>query len=265
MNKSSLLFALLGLLAFSSCVSHHELVNFNEAELAAGVPQAINNALEIRIQPDDLLRITVNSISPEAAAPFNIEPVTGQGNNNAGPEVIDLFKGYLVDKDGNIDFPLLGLIPAAGKTLEGLRTDLRQRLTTYLKDPVVGARFLNFRVTVLGEVNTPGVIRVTNSRIAVLDALGFSGDLSDYADRTDVLIIRETGDVRRYHHVNLQSADIFESDFFYLKQNDVVYVKPIRSKTATIADPGQRLVSYGTAALSVATLIIALTRNSGDN
>lgn len=262
MNKLSLLLSLCGLLAFSSCVSHKDLVSFGEAELPADAPQKIENALVITIQPNDLLRITVNSISPEAAAPFNIEPPTGgQGANNAGPEAIDLFKGYLVDDRGFIDFPLLGQIEVAGLTLETVRNQLRDRLKTYLKDPVVGARFLNFRVTVLGEVARPGVVRLTNPRVTLLDALGYAGDLSNYADRSDILVVRELGDQRMYHHFDLRTENPFNSDFFYLKQNDVVYVKPTRAKTAAIADPGQRLVNYGTAALSVATLLIALTRD----
>lgn len=260
-------FLLALLVGFSSCVSHRELVNFNEADLTAQASERIKNSLELLVQPDDLLRITVHSLDPEAAAPFNLENPTANGGGGGGqglndPTTLELFRGYLVDREGNIDFPLLGTIPVEGKTLEAVKLDIRNRLAKYLKDPVVNARYLNFKVTVLGEVRTPGVVRLTNSRTTLLDVLGQAGDLSDYADRSNILIVREDGHTRQYVNINLHEDDIFDSPYFYLKQNDLVYVSPIRAKTAVVADPAQRAISYVTAALSITGLIIALsTRN----
>ncbi|RME94729.1 MAG: hypothetical protein D6772_14200, partial [Bacteroidetes bacterium] len=198
-----------------------------------------------------------------AAAPFNIENEGGQQGmmgGNQGSQQLELFVGYFVDREGFIDFPILGRIPVAGKTLEAVKLDLRDRLAAYLKEPVVNIRFLNFKVTVLGEVNTPGVVRLTNKRVTLLEALGMAGDLSHYANRNNILVIREEAGERTYTRLDLQSDEIFTSPYFYLQQNDVIYVEPIQARVATVADPAQRIISYGTAALSLTSLIIALTR-----
>lgn len=249
------------LILFSSCVSHKELITFNETSLPYGTTQAINNALDLRVEPDDLLRITVFSVDPEAAAPFNIEPSTTMVNGQIDASNLELFNGYIVDRGGFIDFPLLGQLQVEGMTMQELKESLGEKLKVYLKDPVVTARFLNFKITVLGEVNAPGLIRLSNPRVTVLDALGLAGDLTDYANRYEVVLIRETDKQRTFDKLNLQQGDLFESPFFYLKQNDVLYVRPIKAKTATVADPAQRIISYGTAALSIITLIVALSSN----
>ncbi len=247
------------LLFVSSCVSHEELVNFNEQVIPYGQTESLDNAFRMKIQPDDLLRVTVSSFDPEAALPFNIqESVPGFGQVN--PTTIELFQGYLVDREGNIEIPVIGSMKVEGLTLEQMKDEVRQRLEKYLKDPVVTARYLNFKVTVLGEVATPGVVRLSNTRVTVLDALGLAGDMTNYANRSEVTVVREVGDQRTYERLNLRRKDVFESPFFYLKQNDVVYVQPIRARVATVADPGQRIVSYGTALLSVVTFVILLTR-----
>lgn len=252
-------------LSLSSCVSHKELINFNEAQLPYGSPETILNALELKIQPEDLLRITVHSFDPLAAAPFNIEP-EGQnlqiGNQigQAGGNSLELFMGYFVDQEGFIDFPVLGRIEVAGLTLDQAKFKIYELLQPYLRDAVVNMRFLNFKITVLGEVNAPGAVRLTNKRVTLLEAIGMAGDLSNYANRTNVLVIREKEGSRQYARLDLQSAEIFTSPYFYLQQNDVVYVEPIRARVATVADPAQRIISYASAGLSIITLIIALRR-----
>lgn len=230
-------------------------------------PETILNALELKIQPEDLLRITVHSFDPLAAAPFNIENQEQGGMNmnqmtqgQGGANNLELFMGYFVDKDGYIDFPVLGRIEVAGLTLEQAKFNLYNLIEPYLKDGVINMRFLNFKVTVLGEVNAPGTIRLTNKRVTLLEAIGMAGDLSDYANRTNVLIMREKEGSREYARLNLQSAEIFSSPYFYLQQNDVVYVEPIKARVATVADPAQRIISYASAGLSIITLIIALRR-----
>lgn len=228
-------------------------------------PETILNALELKIQPEDLLRITVHSFDPLAAAPFNIE-AEGQnmqiGNQigQAGGNSMELFMGYFVDQEGFIDFPVLGRIEVAGLTLDQAKFKIYELLQPYLRDAVVNMRFLNFKITVLGEVNAPGAVRLTNKRVTLLEAIGMAGDLSNYASRTNVLVIREKEGSRQYARLDLQSAEIFTSPYFYLQQNDVVYVEPIRARVATVADPAQRIISYASAGLSIITLIIALRR-----
>ncbi len=251
-------------LAASSCVPHKQLVNFNEAQLNYQSPEAIINAMELRVQPDDLLRISVTSFDPQAAAPFNAgSQIPGnllQQNQGAGTSGLELFTGYFVDPAGFIDFPVIGKIELGGLTLEGAKQKILGELETYLTDAVVNIRFLNFKVTMLGEVNSPGTLRLSNSRVTILEALGLAGDLTNYANRNEILVIREQNGERQFQRLDLQSAEIFSSPYFYLQQNDVVYVEPIQAKIATVADPAQRIISYTTAVLSITTLIIALTR-----
>jgi len=261
--KTNIFIFLIIILGLSSCVSHQELINFNEANLPQSNPEQILNNMNIRIQPEDLLRITVHSLDPLASAPFNLEPEGANARmlgGNQGTQQLELFSGYFVDQDGFIDFPVLGKIAVKGLTLEEAKRDILALLQTYLRDPAVNIRYLNFKVTVLGEVNAPGTIRLTNKRVTLLEALGMAGDLTHYASRTNVLIIREKEGVRTYQRLNLQEGEIFTSPYFYLQQNDVIYVEPLKARVATVADPAQRIISYSTAALSLVTLVIALTR-----
>lgn len=246
------------LLTASGCVSYDELVNFQDLRVGQGRTELIDNTVELKIQPRDLLRIEVKSADPLAAAPFNENAGTG-GLGQVSAQNIQLFQGYLVDLDGFVDLPLLGRVEAGGQTVESLQFLIRGKLTTYIKDPVVNVRYLNFKVTVLGEVQAPGVISLPNSRVTVLEAIGLAGDLSDYADRTDILVVREENGERSFQRLNLQSDEIFMSDYYYLKQNDVIYVEPIRARTATVSDPAQRFLAYLTTALSVIGITIALT------
>lgn len=243
--------------AFSSCVAHQDLITFRDASFTNEETETIENATQLRIQPDDLIRISVHSVDEEAAAPFNIDaPMTQFQAINGGS--LELFSGYLVDREGFIDFPLLGKVEVEGLTLEDVKANISDSLETYIKAPVVNARYLNFKVVVLGEVNNPGMVRLTNSRVTILEAIGQAGDLGLYADRQDIVVVREMGGKRSYARVNLYDDSIFDSPFFYLQQNDVVYVKPLRAKTAAVADPAQRVVSYGTAAISLVALVLTL-------
>ncbi len=261
-----LIYASLLLTSLSSCVPHSELINFNEANLPEDQPEAIVNAMNLTIQPEDLLRITGHSYDPLAAAPFNVEPAgqqnmqgIGQGGTG-GNYTLELFMGYLVDQEGYIDFPVLGRIEVEGLTIEEAKLRIYELLQTYLKDPVVNMRYLNLKITILGEVQLPGVQRLSNKRVTLLEAIGMAGDLTDYANRSNILVIREEEGRRTYTRLDLQSAEIFTSPYFYLQQNDVIYVEPIQARVATVADPAQRIISYASAGLSIITLIIALTR-----
>lgn len=261
--------SLLLLLALSStsCVQHKKLINFNQANLPENAPEAIENAINLTIQPEDLLRIEVSSIDEVAAAPFNLDGGNVRGGNQqnmmgqgGGGNNLELFMGYFVDQDGMIDFPVLGPLEVKGLTLEEAKAKIYEHLEPYLKDPVVNMRFLNFKVTVLGEVNVPGTLRLTNKRVTLLEAIGMAGDLTDYANRNNILLIREEEGKRIFERFDLQKDEIFTSPYFYLKQNDVIYVEPMQVKIATIADPAQRIIGYSSAGLSLIALIITLSR-----
>lgn len=255
--------AVLVLMSCLSCVKHRELVNFatlQEGELAG---QSGFTADMVTIKSEDVLRITVSSFDPLAAAPFNIDGTSegagqsGGGGNNLAQ--LELFTGYYVDEEGYIDFPVLGRVFVEGKTLETVRKELSAQINPYLEDAVINVRYLNFKVTVLGEVNQPGTLRLTNRRVSLLDALGYAGDLTYYANRSNVLIIRERDGQTSSARLNLHDTDFLNSPYYYLEQNDVVYVEPLEVRTATVADPAQRLISYSSAVLSFIGIVLALT------
>ena len=157
-------------------------------------------------------------------------------------------RGYLVDTDGNIYFPLLGSIKAEGLTKTQLKDKIRNLSIEkkILLDPIVNIRFLNFRVTVLGEVGRPTVIPIPNEKISLLEALGLAGDLTIYGNRTNVMVIREEvvpgqKDQRSIHRLNLNSAELFTSHYYYLQSNDIVYVEPNKSKVASTSRATQWL------------------------
>lgn len=256
------------IISCASCVSHKQLMNFQGQALPLNKPEDILNLVNLKIQSEDLLHITVHSYDVEAAEPFNLN--AGQSGNNSGNMMqqqqivggnsLELFSGYFVDQEGFIDFPVLGRIPVRGLTLEEAKFKIVDQLKTYLKDAVVNIRFLNFKISVLGEVTNPGILRLTNKRITLLEAIGMAGDMTSYANRTNILIIRETNGKRTYERLNLQDNSIFVSPYFYLMQNDVIYIEPLKAKTATTADLVQRIISYSSAALSLLTLILTLSK-----
>jgi polysaccharide export outer membrane protein len=163
-----------------------------------------------------------------------------------------------VDNEGNIDFPTLGKLKIAGLTTREIKETVAEKIQPYLKDPVINVRILNFKVTISGEVNRPGTIPVANQRITILEAIGLAGDFTNYANRANVLVAREEGGVRKHARLNLQSPEVFQSPYFYLQQNDYVYVEPIKARVATVADPFSRALSFGSAALSLVTIIVTL-------
>ena len=258
--QAPLAIALALLVLLPSCVRYRDLVNFNEVRLPEDVELAIVDAEPIVIQTSDLLRITVQSFDIAAAAPFNIEPPNQGAGGIQQLATIELFNGYLVDADGYIDFPVLGRIMARGKTLEALKADVREDLAAYIKEPVVSVRWLNFKVSVLGSVAVPGRYQVTNPRMTIFQALAEAGDLTDYANRDSILVVRERTGERSFAYLNLHTAEVFDSEYYFLEQGDLVYAPPVRTRTAAVQDQGQRFVQYGSAFLSLGALLVAIFR-----
>lgn len=192
------------------------------------------------IQPDDILAVKVQSISDfvdktpveifnDGGIEYNI---TAEGGGGGGGG--DALKAYLVDAEGNIDFPILGKIKVEGMTIRRVKDTITQLLQTYVKSPVVEVRILNYNITVLGEVKWPGVVVAPNHRINVLEAIGAAGDIMITGRRDNVMVIRETKEgYRQFCRVNLNSRDAFANPYFYLKQNDIVYVAASRAHRQT--------------------------------
>jgi polysaccharide export outer membrane protein len=165
--------------------------------------------------------------------------------------------GYLVDDEGNINFPSLGKIHLAGLTKNAAVDTLQARISKFvLSTTTVNIRFLNYRITVLGEVNRPGTYTVENERVTILEALGLAGDLTIYGKRNNVLVYRETGGEPRFHRIDLTSSKLFESDYFYLQQNDMIYVQPNKARTGSSVY--NQNLSLGMSLLSILVSVISI-------
>jgi len=233
--------------------------------------QAIKKTYEVEIQPDDILEIIINNINADAAAPFNLgntnpasiptvqltQGTTGVKLNSAGADN-STGKGYLVDKNGTIDFPVLGNMKVQGLTIPQLKDSLKIKLDKYLQEPIINVRLLNYKVTVLGEVLRPSTYSIPSERITVVDAIGMAGDLTIYGKRENVLLIREENGERKFIRMNLNSSEIFQSPYYYLKQNDIVYVEPNKAKI--VSSDAIRIRNLAVFTSVITLLIVILTR-----
>ena len=248
----------------TSCASSKKVVYLQDV-----VPlkqQDIEQKYEVYIHNDDLLAIMVNSKNPELALPFNMPMVSyqlGSGSTNSGSQRV---LGYLVDGNGDIDFPILGKLHVAGLTRLQLTDMIKQRLIDedLIKDPIVTVQFLNYKVSVMGEVNRPGSFNISGDRITLLEALSMAGDLTIYGRRDRVAVIREKDGKRTILMHDLRSSDIFNSPCYYLQQNDIVYVEPNKAK-AEQTDINQNKsvgvwLSAASILVSIASLIVTLTK-----
>ena len=256
LKKYILLFFVL--LSASACVTHKSMVYFfDPADTVNYRKTTITNLFESKIQPDDILSISVNSISPDATLIFN-DPNALVKVNDGGTQAGGL-SGYLVNTKGEIEFPMLGNVKVAGLTTQQVKDALKIGLDKYLKDPIVTVRLQNFKITVLGEVNHPATFTIPSERITLLEALGRAGDMTIYGQKNKVLIIRERGDgIREMVRVNLQTKEFFDSPYYYLNKNDVVYIEPSKAKTGASADAYSRYFSYIWPVVSVVSILITI-------
>jgi len=212
-----------------------------------------------RIQPDDMLSISVQTIDPTTAAVANqsmaIQAIGASSASNVGTQLIT---GFLVDRDGYVHMALLGKILVKDLTTYEARQRISEAASKYYKEPTVQVRFANYKITVLGEVARPATYTVPNEKVSILDALGLAGDLTIYGKRDNVLLVREQGGQKELVRLNLNSSDLFQSPYYYLKQNDVLYVEPGRAKAA--ANNASRTQTFALIGSLVSVLIVALTR-----
>ncbi|MEO6314995.1 MAG: polysaccharide biosynthesis/export family protein [Chitinophagaceae bacterium] len=237
----------------TSCVNTKKTTYFYDIQ--NGIYQTAYNAPSPVIHKNDLLSIYVSSLNSDATMLFNapsIPTTTSASANGATVQNV----GYLVNEDGNIQFPVLGSIKAEGLTVKELNENLVDSLNIkkLLVDPLITIRFLNFRVTVLGEVGHPTVITVPNEKISILEAIGLAGDLTIYGKRENVLLIREEEGKKIVRRINLNAPSTLTSAFYYLKSNDVVYIEPNRNKIASVSNARQLLPAF-IAALSVMVVV----------
>ncbi len=215
------LFFLLSL-TILSCSTRKEIVYFQEPEELEGMTDLME--FEPVFEVNDILHIKVSSINEEVAAPFQMS-MGGRSQGGGGGQQSPSSMGYMVDIDGNIQFPVLGKVPVAGKSRSELESFLTEEIGAYVTDAVVAVRLLNFRVIVLGEAGSQTVVQVENERISIPELFASVGGINYTGKGDNIVIIREVGGVKSVGRVNMTSADVFKNPYYYLKQNDIVYVE----------------------------------------
>lgn len=260
MKKTIYLF--ITVLFLSSCgVKYKYIPYFMDLPAGSVIEEKITNQTILKVQPNDILAMTVTSpsINPEAiaaAAMFNVGTTSSvQGENNAN--LATSVNGFLVDEKGDIQMPLIGSLHVSGLTIAEVRALVRDKLNvTYLKDPIINIRLANFKVSVLGEVARPGVYPINNERITITEALSLAGDLKITAQRKDVLLIREINGERKYIRFDLQSKDMFNSPYYYLQNNDALYITPDKTAYATV-DNSFRNISLILSVVSILSIFLS--------
>lgn len=261
MKTVSTCILLCSILLLTACSSQKRIVYLQDVQ--TDLKKEITHNYEISIQRNDILAIMINSQNPELALPFNMPLVSYQlgtaGVNVAQQRIL----GYLVDVEGYIDFPLLGKIHVEGLTRKQFIEHLKTRLIDedLIKDPIITVEFLNARISVIGEVNRPGSYALSGERLTLLEAISQAGDLTIYGKRDRVAVIRESGNERTVTYHDLRSADLFASPYYYLQQNDVVYVEPNKAKAGQSGINQNNSIAVWVGVLSLLTSIAALIIN----
>jgi polysaccharide export outer membrane protein len=227
--KKYILFLLLVGLSLPSCMSKKKIVYLQGSQ---NISNASSNYEPI-IQRDDRIAIIVSSIDAESVVPFNLNSAQNQGSIQSQYQT-----SYLVDSKGTIDFPIVGKLNVEGYTIEELKQLLKEKLMPYFKvEPVVNVTLLNFKVSVLGAVNAPGLKKFDNNRVTLLEAIASSGDLTIYGKRQNILIIRDFQGIKTFNRVDITKADFVNSPFYYLDQNDLIFVEERKAKIDASAFP----------------------------
>ena len=244
-------FLICGAFAMTSCSSTKDTVYFANIDSAKynQIPKA--EFKEPLIQTDDILTISVQSLGIDAflAPPGTAATGTSAISNNGA------VSGYLVNKSGNVEIPMLGVVKLAGLTTSEATEVIKGKANMFYKEPTVQVRFANYKITVLGEVARPATYTVPSEKVTVLDAISMAGDLTIYGRRNNIMLMRDNGDKKDVVRLDLNSSTLISSPYFYLKQNDILYIEPTKAKNAANNAPAKQLV---TISIAVVTLIVTL-------
>ena len=252
----------LSTLLVSGCTSYKKVPYLQDPEVVNNYGKEIP-LYDAKIMPKDILSITVNTTDPAAAAPFNLT-VQDAGNISLSKYSTTTQPSlqYLVNNQGEIDFPVLGRLKISGLTKNQAEDLIREKLIPYLKEtPVVTVRMVNYKISVLGEVNKPGTFTVTNEKVNVLEALAMAGDMTVYGVRDNVKLVREDAHGKRQiQTLNLNDADLVLSPYFYLQQNDILYVTPNKTKArnSDIGNSTTIWISATSILVSIASLLVTV-------
>lgn len=271
MKHKYLIFFLTVLILFASCKSYEKVVYLQQA----GTPAVMNSEEQYPmpepvIREGDLLVITINTNTPEAAIPFNLPLIPGntatsysmRGSNNLSYGLG--LQNYLVDAQGMLTFPVIGQLKVAGLTKTQLADLLRGKMYPQFlnEDPIVLIRFGNFRISVLGEVARPGTYPIDNERVSILEALALAGDMTIYGNRANVLLVRETNGMRESVRIDLRDKNLILSPYYYMQQNDVLYIEPNapRQRSSGISTAETISISIVGTLISLTTLLINILK-----
>lgn len=258
--------ALLMLLVSCNTKTYQKINYLQDVQRDTIMGMGINEG--ILIQPHDMISIVVSSRSPELSAAFNLANISYQAGSESASAISGTYRlmGYSVDSEGYIDFPILGKIHVAGLNRWGVARKVKEQLQSsgQLKDPVVTVEFMNFKISVLGEVKNPGSYAVSGDKINILQALSLAGDMTIYGKRDNVRVVREKNGKRTVYVLDIRDSDIFKSPAYYLQQNDEIYVEPnrVRAGQSTINENSFRSVSFwasiSATLLTIANLVITI-------
>ena len=240
-------------LFLTSCASKEDVVYFQNAGSFETLVD--RNSFTPKFKVDDLVSIHVSTLDKEASAPFNL--FRGAQEGGFAAEQVD----YLIDEAGEIDFPVVGKVKIAGLSPEETRVILTDRLSEYIRDPIINIRLKNFTITVLGEVRRPGTYPVNGERITILEALGLAGDLTLKGERDNVMVIRDFDGTKVYSRIDLTSKQALNSPVYYLTQNDVVYVEPNASAVSSSQLDARVSIAISLLSLLITSSVILITRN----
>lgn len=248
----------------TSCISNKPMIYLQGAKDTYAVPKEIEQAFDLYAQPDDQLAISVSSRNSELIQPFNNTTLIGGGaNSTTGTSTANISSGvsyFQVDRNGNIEFPIFGTLHVGGLSTRDISRLVQKRLVDegYIKDAVVNTKIMSFKVTVLGDVKTPGTQTYQGERLTLLEALGRAGDLNNSAHRDGVLVIREENGKRVTYEVDLRDEqNVFDSPGYYLQQNDVVYVQPNKSQRVK-GSTGYTWISISSTLVSIVVSVVSL-------
>lgn len=240
-------------MSFAACRSNKTIPYFKN------IPKTEYNKIEqaayseLKIKEDDILDITIQTVDVNAASQVNEAATNNSVAAGSGQQRVT---GFVVDKEGEVELPVIGRVKVKGLTSYEARNIIREKANQYFVDPTVQVRFVNFKVTVIGEVNRPSSYTMPSERVNILDAIGMAGDLTIYGRRENVLLIRETDSGKELVQFNLNDSQLFKSPYYYLKQNDIIYVEPSKGKIASAESSRFSVVAIIASLLSTAALII---------
>lgn len=239
---------------FSSCIPTKKLVYFPDPQFnTTELTPIINQANSYRLQPRDILSVRIKTLDTESSEYFNLQPENVFFNYTQATAYIN---GYSIDEKGNIDLPEAGPVKVAGLTVNEAQSKIQKSFANFLKRATIVVKLVSFKITVLGEVHNPGHYYIYNNQATLLEGLGLAGDMTDFGNRENITLVRQTDDGLGAVLINLKDAKVLSSQFYYLQPNDVIYVQPLKAKNTRSNLSALNILSIAFGAISSLVLLL---------